>query len=270
MSECLVGLRDLICIPYLDDILCYNADFEEHKQNLRKVLQRIKEHGIKLNPEKCILFKRQIKYLGKVIDENGYRDDEIKTEASNQLLEPPRTVRDLRQKLGFIEYYRTSIKDFSRIAEPLYCLLSKNLQSNSNKSKHSSKRSAGHKLPSDPIDWKPKHQQILELLTRELKSPKVMAYPYFTKPFIVHCDASETGLGAVLYQEENGSMKVISYASRTLSPAEKNYHLHSGKLEFLALKWAITINSESIFTTVRLSRYAPTIIPYHMFLRQPN
>ena len=67
-----------------------------------------------------------------------------------------------------------------------------------------------------------------------------MSYTDFTKPFIVHCDASEKGLGAVLYQEIDDKMKLISYASQTLTPAETNYHLHSGKLEFLALKWSIT------------------------------
>ena len=64
----------------------------------------------------------------------------------------------------------------------------------------------------------------------------MIAYPYFSVPFIVHCDASQTGLGAALYQEQEGVMKIKSLTSRT--PAEKNYFMHSGKLEFLALKWA--------------------------------
>ena len=66
-----------------------------------------------------------------------------------------------------------------------------------------------------------------------------MAYPDFEKPFVLHADASNDGLGAVLYQHQDGKLRVIAYASRTLTPAEKKYHLHSGKLEFLALKWAI-------------------------------
>ena len=73
-----------------------------------------------------------------------------------------------------------------------------------------------------------------------LKSPEIIAYPDFEKPFFVNCDASGDGLGAVLYQKQNDINRVISYASRTLTDAEKNYHLHSGKLEFLALKWALT------------------------------
>ena len=75
-----------------------------------------------------------------------------------------------------------------------------------------------------------------------LQSPQVMAYPDFHSPFILNTDASGVGLGAVLYQKQGDEQlnRVISYASRTLSPAENNYHLHSGKLEFLALKWAVT------------------------------
>ena len=68
-----------------------------------------------------------------------------------------------------------------------------------------------------------------------------MAFPDFNRSFVDHCDASQDGLGAILYQEQSsGKLAVIAYGSRTLTPAEKNYYLHSGKLEFLALKWAIT------------------------------
>jgi hypothetical protein len=67
-----------------------------------------------------------------------------------------------------------------------------------------------------------------------------MAYPKFDQPFILHVDASGEGLGAILYQKDDKNrLRVVAYASRILSPAEKNYHHHSGKLEFLAMKWAI-------------------------------
>ena len=67
----------------------------------------------------------------------------------------------------------------------------------------------------------------------------ILAYTNYQKPFKIHTDASELGLGAVLYQDQdNGTMRVIVYVSRTLSKSEKKYHSH--KLEFLALKWAVT------------------------------
>ena len=86
------------------------------------------------------------------------------------------------------------------------------------------------------IEWTEQHQLILNEMLDMLKSPELMPFPDFEKPFIVYCDASETKLGVVLCQNQDGKLKVISYTSRTLTPAEKNYHLHSGKLEFVALK----------------------------------
>ena len=80
----------------------------------------------------------------------------------------------------------------------------------------------------------------MEILVDALSTPPVMGYPDFEKPFILHTDASEEGLWAVLYQRQGGALRVIGYGSRTLTPPEKNYRLHSGKLEFLALKWAVT------------------------------
>lgn len=79
-------------------------------------------------------------------------------------------------------------------------------------------------------------QEELELFLDSLASVGVMAYPDYELPYVLHTDASNEGLGAVLYQKQ----RVIGYGSRTLTPAEKRFHFHSGKLEFLALKWAIT------------------------------
>lgn len=102
------------------------------------------------------------------------------------------------------------------------------------------RQTKGPQMPSrTPIVWAPEHQQILEQLVNGLTHPPVLAYPDFDQPFVLHTDASEQGLGAVFYQQQDGKLRVIGYGSRTLSPAERNYHLHSGKLEFSARKWAV-------------------------------
>ena len=111
---------------------------------------------------------------------------------------------------------------------------------NVSKSNHKLKKTKGQKSSYEPILWSKDHANIISEFIEELKSPKTMSNPDFTKPFIAHCDASEKGLGTVLYQEIDGKMKVISYASRALTPIEKNYYLHSGKFEFLTLKWSVT------------------------------
>ena len=110
----------------------------------------------------------------------------------------------------------------------------------------------------------PKHQKILLTLLEYLLSPAVMAYPNFELPFTLHCDASEDGLGAVLYQKFDEKMKVIAYASRSLSPAEKNYHIHSGKLEFLAMKRAICDKYRPYCYIATSSPYIRIIIHYPM------
>ena len=150
----------------------------------------------------------------------------------------PQTVGALRKLLSFISYYRNYIRDFSRLAKPLYDLLSAKRPQEHPKFK--SPPLKGPLSSNYKIAWNEKHQERLDFLIDRLMQPGVMAYPEFEQPFVLHTDASGEGLGAVLYQEQGGKLRVVGYGSRTLTPAERNYHLHSGKLEFLALKWAIT------------------------------
>ena len=243
MENCLGDLRDDICIPYLDDVIVFSSTFEEHLTNLRKVLKRLREHGVKLKPRKCKLLRKEVNFLGRIVSEGGYKLDpeSIKPVLSLQKL-TPKTVGDVRRLVGLLGYYRRYIENFSRITKPIYDLLTSETDNKSNNkiAKSHQAQSNSHQVPSNrPILWAEEHQNILDTLINKLVSPPVMAYPNFTDPFILHTDASETGLGAVLYQRQKGTLRVIAYGSRTLSPAEKNYHLHSGKLEFLALKWSV-------------------------------
>ena len=247
METCLEGLNGEIAMTYLDDVLVYSDDFEHHLDHLQKVLQRMQAHGVKLRPNKCELFRGEVRYLGRLVSADGHRPDPSDIMAVKSIGErKPETVGDLRKLLGLLGYYRSYIQDFSRIAKPLYELLRVEPGAEPKKPKLSTKTKTSHKvkpvqkLSKQKINWTNHHQQVLERLLGRLVTPPIMAFPDYNEPFIVHTDASSEGLGAVLYQRLQGKMRVISYGSRTLSPAEKNYHYHSGKLEFLALKWAIT------------------------------
>ena len=88
------------------------------------------------------------------------------------------------------------------------------------------------------VHWGPEQQEAFETLKGLCTESPVLAYADFKAPFILHTDASGEGFGAVLYQVQEGKQRVIAYASRSLPKSEKNYPVH--KLEFLALKWAIT------------------------------
>ena len=241
MESCLGEFRDEFCAPYLDDVIVYSQSFDIHVEHVRKVLRRLKENGIKLKAEKCDMFKREVVYLGRIVSEEGYRVDLESTKALFKLRGyVPKTVGEVWHLTGLLGYYRRYIENFSRTAKPIYDLL-KIEQPSSLKGKKKDTRSKGNQASSrTPITWQETHEKAIDYLVSCLSNPPVMAYPDFSIPFVLHTDASQEGVGAVLYQKQQGKMRVIGYDSRTLSPAEKKYHLHAGKLEFLALKWAVT------------------------------
>ena len=221
MEDTLHDFRDEFAMPYLDDIIVYSTDLHSHLQHLGKVLNRVKEKGLKLKLQKCKFFAREVKYLGRIVNENGYRMDEDSIEAVRILKNiKPTTVAEVRQVLGLVGYHRRHIQDFATIAKPLTDLLK---GSNNN-----------GKLP---VEWSEEHSKSLNQLIDFTTSSPILAYPNYDDEFYIHTDASQKGLGCILYQVQDGKKRVIAYGSRTLLPAEKNYH--STKLEFLALKWAI-------------------------------
>ena len=135
--------------------------------------------------------------------------------------------------LGFLGYYRKYVKDFASKFQPIYELL---------KGRHAVAKGAKGKQSASrqSIVWKNEFQKVVNEVIDYLKSPEFLVFPDYNLPFTVHCDASGKGLGVVLYQKQDEKNRVISFASRSLTDSERKYHLHSGKLEFLALKWAVT------------------------------
>ncbi len=177
--------------------------------------------------------------MGRLVSAKGVRIDPRDLEAVTALkINRPKTVGEVRRLLGFLGYYRPFIQDFSCVAKPIYELLQ--TQPGVTMHQYGQRKRKGPQMPSrTPVEWAGEHQKTLDLLIDMLVNPPVLAYPDFHLPFVLHTDASEKGLWAILYQHQDGGLRVIAYGSRTLSPAEKNYRLHSGKLEFLALKWAV-------------------------------
>ena len=228
MERCLGDLRDKVAIPYLDDIIVFSRTFEAYGEHLREVLRKLRQHRVKLKPSKCSLFQREVRFLGRIVSGDGYRMDPESVKAVEKLKETlPKIVGEVRQLAGILSYYQRYMRNFAKIAKPIYDLLTTTGNT--------------RQLPSKTlVSWGSTQQAALEELVGHLSNPPIMAYPDFPKAFILHTDARRKGLGAVLYQKHEGVMRVVAYASRALSAAEKNYHLHAGKLEFLALKWAIT------------------------------
>ena len=232
MEDTLQEYRDKFAMPYLDDTIVYSVTFDEHLEHLEKVLDTFVSKGIKLNLKKCCFFKKKVKYLGRIVSRDGYQMDDSAVEAAQALKESnPSNIGQIRQIMGLLNYHRRHIQNFATLAKPLTDLL---ITKDVNQDE---KRKKNYTSSKSPIEWKEVHQKALNVLIDMISEPPIMAYPDYSEKFFIHTDASQEGLGAILYQKQEGKNRVIAYGSRTLKPSEKNYH--STKLEFMALKWAI-------------------------------
>jgi transposase InsO family protein len=231
MEKCMGELHLRECLIFIDDILVFSKTFEEHLARLESVFSRLEQHNLKLKPSKCEFFKTSVIYLGHLVSQDGVATDPDKTAVIRDW-QPPSNVKELRQFLGFAGYYRRFVQDFSKYAQPLNALLEGHC------TVKQSKRSKKPAKKPVPWVWGEDQQNAFLTLKEKLVNPPILAYADYSKPFIIHTDACGQGLGAILYQVQDGKERVIAYASRGLRPSEKKYPAH--KLEFLALKWAVT------------------------------
>ena len=180
------------------------------------------ENGVKLKPSKCNFFHTEINYLGHKVSVAGM---EPGTEGLKGIAEiaPPATYTQVRKFLGTTGYFRHFIKGYAKIAKPLNDLLQGEIS----------------KLKSHPVGLPPKALAAFQELKMKCLMAPILAFADFKKPFLLETDALIEGLGAILSQEqEDGCYHPVAYASRGLKGGETKYH--SSKLEFLALKWAMT------------------------------
>ena len=205
---------------YLDDILVFSKNLNEHLEHLRLVIERQMEVGLKLKPSKCKLAQHELEYLGHVVSREGLRTNPKLTEAVVDFPRP-QSVHDVR---SLASYYRRFILHFAKIARPLHRLTCKDTR----------------------FDWSPECQIAFQELKQRLSSAPVLAYPNFDAQFVLETDASNKGLGAVLSQaQEGGNLHPVGYASRALSPSEMHYGITD--LETLAVVWAISHFSHYLY-----------------------
>ncbi|GFX74346.1 retrovirus-related Pol polyprotein from transposon 412 [Trichonephila clavipes] len=214
METVLKGLTFEACLIYLDDVIIGGRTFEEHLQNIRKVLSKLSDANLKLNPSKCKFFQKEVNYLGHIISAEGVRTDPEKVSAVKNW-KRPETLRELRSFLGLCTYYRKFVKGFSNIARPL------------------------HKLTESKqkFQWTKECENSFLQLKEALSSSPILIYPQPDKPFILDTDASNESVGAVLCQEIDGQERVIAYWSKCLSKPERNYCVT--RKELLAIVKAI-------------------------------
>ena len=222
MQNCLGELNLTYCLIYLDNMIVFSDMPEEHLQRMRVVFDCFREHGLKLKPSKCDVFKPEINYLAHHVSQKGVLPLKKNLESIAQCL-PLDTYTKVKSFVCLVGHYRCFIKGFAKIAVPLYDLTSGN-----NKDK---------KL--EHIDLSPRALEAFNRLKAACLQAPILAFPDFNQPFLLEMDTSGKGLGAVLSQKQaDGRYHPIAYASHVMNETEQRYH--SNKQEFLTLRWVVT------------------------------
>jgi len=233
MNKVFMEYLDKFVVVFIDDILVFSKNEEEHEEHLRLVLQKLRENQLYAKLSKCDFWLREVSFLGHVISDGGIAVDPSKVQDVLNW-NPPKNVSEIRSFLGLAGYYRRFIEGFSKIVKPLTSLLEKGKE----------------------FKWDAACQSCFEERKTRLTTAAVLIMPNIHKGFDVYCDASRLGLGCVLMQDG----KVVAYASRQLRKHEQNYPTHD--LELAAVVHALKIwrhymigNKCQIFTDHKSLKY---------------
>ena len=185
MQNCLGELNLTYCLIYLDDVIVFSDTPEEHLQRMSVMFDRLHEHGLKLKPSKCEVFKSEINYLAHHVSQKGVLTLKKNLELIAQC--PPQdTCTKVKSFVGLVGHYRCFIKGFAKIAAPLY-----DLTSGDNKDKKS-----------EHVNLSPEACEAFNRLKAAYLQAPILPFPDFNKPFLLETDASRRGLGAVLSQKQ--------------------------------------------------------------------
>ena len=211
MHSLLEGLEGVVCV--MDDILVFGSTKQQHDNRLQAVLKRLSAAGVTLNSKKCEFCKTHITFLGHVINHHGISADPNKT-AAIELMEPPKSVTELRRFLGMINQLGKFSPNIAELSKPLRELLS----------------------DKQAWLWTPVQDEAFVKLKTELTNPNILALYDPNAETTVSADASSHGLGAVLLQKVQNNWHPVAYASRSMTSAESRYA--QIEKEALAATWA--------------------------------
>jgi len=191
-------------VIYMDDILIFTQTMEEHRDIVRRVLQILADNKLSLHPKKCKFHQTKVDYLGVILSQNSVEADPIKIKGVADWPEP-RDRREVRQFLGFCNFYRRFIPGFAKVAKPLTELTGKK-----------------------EWKWKDEEKDVFNKLKNKMINPPILAIPNNKRKMRLETDASGYAIGGVLsQQQEDNSWRPIAYLSRAMNETERNYEIYN-------------------------------------------
>ncbi|QRW23524.1 Retrotransposable element Tf2 protein [Rhizoctonia solani] len=214
MNNIFCDLLDISVVVYLDDIPILSNSREEYMEHVKKVLSCLLKHNLFCNPAKCYFFVTEVTYIGLVITPEGISMEKDKVQAIMDWPEP-QNVKHVQSFLGFANFYRCFVPNFSCLARPLNNLTQKK----------------------QLWIWLEEQKAAFDAIKAEICKEPVLAHPDESKPYTLEIDASGAAMGAVLSQrKKDGCLHPVAFMSASFSPAELNYDTHDKEL--LAIIWA--------------------------------
>ena len=215
MNEILEDCKTFVT-TFVDDLMVHSNSFEEHVKHIGIILSKLNDAGITLNKKKCKFGHSKVKFLGVIVGEGEVSPDPEKVEAIKNFRKPA-TKKEMRSFLGLLSFYRKFVPNLSKYIAPLTDLLRKKCL--------------------DKIVWDEKLSKCFYDATNLISEDISLVIPRVNCPFIIETDASDFGIGAVLLQKSEDTLRPIAFISRKLNPAERNYAVI--EKECLAIKWSI-------------------------------
>lgn len=190
---------------FIDDLLVASIDDTSHKEHLRTVLKRLEDHGITINPSKCVFGKPEVTFLGFAVNSKGIKPPTEKVSAICSYPRPT-TIEELRRFLGMLNFYRDHIPKAAEIQAPLHAFL------------HNVKKRDRTK-----IEWNTEATEAFEACKTAIQSATLLAHPSHDATLALFCDASEKSAGGALHQYQNNRWQPLGYFSKKFSQAQRNY-----------------------------------------------
>ena len=197
VQDVLHGYLDVFVVVFIDDILVYSRNTEEHAEHLRLIFERLRKHQLFAKASKCTLHVNEVEFLGQWITPEGAAPIAEKLRAVRDW-EPPNSVKDVRSFLGFANYYRRFVPGYAGIASPLTLLTKKNIE----------------------WHWGPVQRRAFSALKSALCNAPLLIFPDPKLPYTVVTDASADAAGGVLMQDQGDGLRPVAFMSRALKPTE--------------------------------------------------
>ncbi|KAG5726354.1 hypothetical protein E4T56_gene18912 [Termitomyces sp. T112] len=209
MNDIFHDMNNVFVIVYLDDILIYSNLPVEHSEHVRHVLERLQEYHLHTKPEKCSFHTVEVKYLGVIVTPNSVRMDPSKVDAILNW-PSPRNIKEVQSFLGFANFYRCFIDNYSGITKPLNQLTRKDT----------------------PWDWDSKCQSVFLLLKKAFTSAPVLRHFNPSLLIVLECDASNYAITGILSQSNSGGKDLcpVAFYTQSMIPAELNYDIYDKEL----------------------------------------